>query len=74
NGILGPQVVQKSVIPTEVLCITTVGEKLVNSFTGEAAHTLRDDSGIGSRSHGSPEQNGSPERRKLAIRSHENGE
>lgn len=45
NGMLNPKVVQKIVIPAEVLHIASGAEKLVNSFTGQETDTpLREES------------------------------
>lgn len=83
NGMLNPKVVQKIVIPAEVLHIASGAEKLVNSFTGQETDTpLREESwwwGVSKKNlgdgrlHGSPEQNEISKKRKLVMPSHENG-
>uniref|UniRef100_A0A0D9VZC7 Aminotransferase-like plant mobile domain-containing protein n=1 Tax=Leersia perrieri TaxID=77586 RepID=A0A0D9VZC7_9ORYZ len=74
NGMLDPPAVQNSDMPADVLHITSIGEKLVKSFTGEAAdRLLREKSGDVER-NGCLEVKVFAKSKKSAVPSHENGE
>jgi hypothetical protein len=69
NASLDPAVLQKLVVTPAH--ITSVGEKCIGSFTGEATDTLVEENSIGD---GYPDQNEITKRRKVTASSHENTE